>query len=71
MMSRLLRRYFLPCTCDGVLALDFNQYFASHPTALGQPSLAGRTIDAQAWFRDASAPTSTNMSGAIEFVVLP
>ena len=57
--------------CDGVFVLDFNQYRYEHPSALGQPMLAGQVIDAQAWFRDPPASKTTNLSAGLEFTLAP
>jgi hypothetical protein len=53
--------------CSGVLALDFNA-FASNSPALSQP---GTTVYVQAWSHDPAAPSTTNLSSALHFVVLP
>jgi hypothetical protein len=58
-------------TCGGRLALDWNAYMATHPTALGNPRFAGEVIDAQVWFRDPPAPRGSNLSAAVEFVLMP
>jgi hypothetical protein len=55
--------------CDGVLSIDWNQYIASNPTALGVPFAGGETVQAQAWFRDPPAPKTTNLSDALQFTV--
>jgi hypothetical protein len=57
--------------CDGVLALDWNTFRATHPTALGSPFAAGQRVFAQAWFRDPPSPKSTALSNALTFVVQP
>jgi YVTN family beta-propeller protein len=57
--------------CDGALALDFNAYLASHPSALGQPFGTSTSVYLQAWFRDPTAPGSTNLSDALRFTVAP
>lgn len=55
--------------CDGALAIDFNSFVASNPTALGSPFVQGQTYYAQAWFRDPSAPKGTNLSGGLRFTL--
>jgi hypothetical protein len=57
--------------CDGVIALDFLTYLATNPGALGAPGTAGQVFDAQVWFRDPPAPKTTNLSDAIEFMLVP
>jgi len=56
---------------DGTISEDVLAYWASHPGALGQPMLPGTVIDAQVWYRDPSAPGTTNLSGAIQFRTCP
>ena len=56
-------------TCDGTFTVDFLDYLANHPTALGQPFAAGTVCGAQAWFRDPAAPGTTNLSNAIEWMM--
>jgi hypothetical protein len=58
-------------SCDGTISLDWNQYIATHPTALGVPFTAGDIVDAQCWYRDPLAPKTTNLSDAVEFTVCP
>jgi hypothetical protein len=53
--------------CSGALALDFNALASSSP-ALSTP---GTTVYAQAWSHDPGAPSTTNLSSALHFVVLP
>jgi hypothetical protein len=57
--------------CDGLLSLDWNAYMATHPGALGQPLSAGQQINAQGWFRDPSAPSTTNLTDGLEFTLCP
>jgi len=57
--------------CDGSFTLDWNAYIATHSNALGTPFTAGAAVDAQGWFRDPAAVKNTNLSSAVEFVVLP
>lgn len=57
--------------CDGTLQLDWNNYTASMPTALGVPFSPGAVVQAQAWFRDPPSPKTTTLSNALEFVVCP
>jgi hypothetical protein len=58
-------------SCQGVLAVDWSAFLASHPGALGAPTSAGQLVQAQAWFRDPAAPGSTNLSDGLEFTVQP
>jgi hypothetical protein len=57
--------------CDGVLSEDWRAFVATHPSATGNPLQAGVQVNAQGWFRDPPAVKSTNLSNALEFVVLP
>jgi hypothetical protein len=57
--------------CDGSLALDWNAFIASNPTALGVPFAAGQHVYAQAWYRDPPSPKTTNLSNALQFAVGP
>ncbi len=57
--------------CDGALSVDWLNYVATHPAAVGAPFAAGIAVNAQAWYRDPPAPRSTNLSDALEFVTTP
>lgn len=57
--------------CDGTLSLDWNAFVASHPSALGQPFLAGSRVVMQSWFRDPTAPAGTNLSNGLDVAVWP
>ena len=57
--------------CDGNLALDWNAYIASNPTAIGVPFVGGETVWAQGWFRDTLSVKTTSLSDALMFVVSP
>lgn len=57
--------------CDGLLSLDWNNYIATHPTALGTPFSAGDDVWIQAWFRDPPSPGSTSLSNGLRFTVGP
>jgi len=57
--------------CTGVFQQDWMAYIGSHPTALGSPFTAGEVINVQAWYRDPPATKTTNLTDAVEFVVLP
>jgi drug/metabolite transporter superfamily protein YnfA len=57
--------------CDGSLSLDWNSFASSNPAALGQPFAAGEVVSAQAWYRDPPSPRTTELSGALAFVLLP
>jgi formylglycine-generating enzyme required for sulfatase activity len=56
-------------SCNGALNLDFNQWIAGNPNALGAPFLQGQTIRAQAWYRDPAAPGQTSLSDALAFTL--
>jgi hypothetical protein len=57
--------------CDGTLAIDFLDYLATHPSALGQPMAAGVICNAQTWFRDPPAPGTTNLSDGLQWTMCP
>jgi choice-of-anchor B domain-containing protein len=57
--------------CDGSLGLDWNQFIATHPSALGAPFSAGEDVWSQAWFRDPPSPGTTSLSNALRFTVGP
>ena len=58
-------------TCAGSIALDWNQFVAATPTALGAPFQAGAVVQAQAWYRDPPSTKTTALSDALEFTVQP
>lgn len=58
-----------PGACDGVLALDFNAYLATHPTALGAPFRAGQVFYAQAWWRDPQVSAGSQLSAGLRFAL--
>jgi hypothetical protein len=55
--------------CNGVLSIDWNTFRAIHPTALGNPFVAGQNVYAQGWFRDPPAVRTTNLSNGLQFAV--
>ena len=57
--------------CDGAIALDWRLFLSDHPTAFGNPLAVGAVVDAQCWYRDPPAPKTTNLSGALEFTIVP
>ena len=58
-------------SCNGSISLDFQAYLSTRPNALGQPFQAGVVVNAQAWFRDPSAPGTTNLSNGLQFTTCP
>jgi hypothetical protein len=44
---------------------------AFHPSALGNPLMAGQMFHAQTWFRDPPAPKTTNLSDGLQWVTAP
>ena len=58
-------------TCNGALALDWNAYQTAHPSAAGNPWIAGNKVYAQGWYRDPPAPKTTNLSNAVELTYMP
>ena len=58
--------------CDGTLTLDFNNYMATHPLAIGQPLFAGENFYFQGWFRDPPCgKATTHLSDALRFSLAP
>jgi hypothetical protein len=57
--------------CNGALSSDWLAYVAANPTALGAPFAPGTAIHAQCWYRDPAAVKTTNLTNALEFVVVP
>jgi hypothetical protein len=57
--------------CDGSFSADWLAFMASTPNAIGNPLAAGRTFQAQAWYRDPPAPKTTNLSDGLEFILAP
>jgi hypothetical protein len=58
-------------SCSGTFSIDWLAYMAANPFALGQPISSGLVVDSQAWYRDPSAPATTNLSNGLEFTVCP
>jgi len=58
-------------SCNGALTLDWNTFIATHNGALGTPFVGGETVWAQGWFRDPTAPKTTNLSNGLMFSVHP
>lgn len=57
--------------CNGLLSEDWLAFLAANPTSLGAPFSPGTPINAQGWYRDPSAVKTTNLSNALEFVLVP
>jgi hypothetical protein len=57
--------------CDGALALDWNAYQATHPNSLGAPWTSGSKVYVQAFYRDALAVKTSNLSDAIALTYEP
>jgi len=58
-------------TCSGTYSLDLSNYLASNATAIGNPLFAGEVFNAQLWFRDPPAPSTSNLSNAVQFTLAP
>ncbi len=56
--------------CDGFYAWDWNAHLAANPTLAATYSV-GRPVFVQAWFRDAGAPTGSNLSAGLQFPMGP
>ena len=55
--------------CNGTLSIDFNQWYATHPGAMGAPYVPSSILYAQGWFRDPAAPKQTNLSNGLRFTL--
>ena len=55
--------------CSGTLQIDFNQFMATSPSAVGAPFHAGQVLYAQGWFRDPGAAKQTNLSNGLRFTL--
>ncbi|NUP96162.1 MAG: delta-60 repeat domain-containing protein [Planctomycetaceae bacterium] len=60
-----------PGACNGSLQLDWLDYVANHPGAVGAPFHAGVRVQAQGWYRDPAAPKGVTLSDALEFITVP
>jgi Tol biopolymer transport system component len=58
-------------SCNGSLALDWNTYRSTHPSAIGSPFAVATRVDLQAWYRDPASTKGTQLSDALDFVVVP
>ena len=58
-------------TCTGTISLDLLDWLATHPGALGSGASVGTIVDAQCWFRDPPSPKTTQLSNALEFILVP
>ncbi len=58
-------------SCDGAFSEDVLVYFTNFPTALGAPLSAGQLYNFQAWYRDPPAPSTTNLSDALQATCAP
>jgi formylglycine-generating enzyme required for sulfatase activity len=52
--------------CDGSYVLDWDAFQVANPSALGNPWLTGDKVFVQSWYRDPSAPRTSNFSNALE-----
>jgi hypothetical protein len=57
--------------CGGTYSVDFADWMFTHPSTLGSPNFAGQVFNAQLWFRDPPAPSTSNLSNAIQFTMAP
>lgn len=57
--------------CNGAFAQDWLAFLNANPLSLGAPFVPGIPVNAQAWYRDPAAAKTTNLSNALEFVVVP
>jgi hypothetical protein len=59
--------------CSGILALDFNALASGALGSTPPPALSsvGTDVYCQAWTRDPSSPSTTDLSSALRYTVLP
>ena len=57
--------------CDGSYTVDWLDFMATHPSALGNPLSAGIVVNAQVWYRDPSAPQATNLTNGVQWTLAP
>ena len=57
--------------CDGAIAVDWNAWRVTHPSALGAPFVPGQVLWAQVWYRDTAAPPATALSNAVRVWICP
>jgi uncharacterized delta-60 repeat protein len=57
--------------CNGTLQLDWLDFVANNPGAVGAPFNAGVNVQAQGWYRDPAAPKGITLSDALEFITVP
>lgn len=57
--------------CDGQAIMDWNEFIAANPQALGNPFLGGEAIWAQAWVRDPGSLVGGVFTNAVWFTVAP
>lgn len=57
--------------CDGTYTVDWLDFMATHPSAIGNPLAAGTVFHAQVWYRDTSAPASTNLTNGVQWTTTP
>jgi hypothetical protein len=53
------------------VALDWSQFIAANPGALGAPLAAGLQVFAQTWLRDPGSAKTTALSNALTFTLQP
>lgn len=52
--------------CNGAFTIQWDAYQAANASALGNPWYFGDKVFVQAWFRDPLAPSTSNLSNALE-----
>jgi hypothetical protein len=57
--------------CNGKVTLDWNEFIAANPQALGAPFLGGEGVWAQVWVRDPSSMIGGVFTNAVWFTVAP
>lgn len=60
-----------PLSCAGTFTLNWSDYMAANPGALGNPLQAGQHFYAQAWHRDPNSLKLGSLSNALAFTVQP
>jgi formylglycine-generating enzyme required for sulfatase activity len=55
--------------CDGLFTIDWDAFQVANSTALGNPWVLGDKVFVQSWYRDPSAPKTSNLSNALELTL--
>lgn len=58
-------------SCNGKIVLDWNEFIATNPEALGNPFLGGEAVWSQVWVRDPGSTIGGVFTNAVWFTVAP